>query len=252
MITFADLGRYGQIGNQMFQIAGTIGIARRYGYHYAFPEWINHDGVGKGNMAAEDANIGEWFARPLPRLSPDDARRMKRVPVPWGYHGSIRFSDWSDLHGHFQSEHWFKHCEQEIREVFEFATPPPKVKGCAIHVRGGDYDGKYHNRLTAKYYQEAMGYMRSKGINKFTVFSDDRDFAVDVTGIEPINLTHPMATMRLMSGHAAHITANSSFSWWSAWISASDLVVCPSQWVGEAARLDTRDVVPQRWKLIKP
>jgi hypothetical protein len=252
MITFLDLGRYGQIGNQMFQIAGTIGIARRFGYHYAFPEWINHDGVGKGNMAAEDANIGEWFAQPLARLSASDARRMERFSVPWGYHPSIHIRDWSDLHGHMQSEKWFAHCAQEIRDTFTFATPPTRVNKCAVHVRGGDYDGRYHNRLTEKYYHESMQIMQQLGMSKFTVFSDDPDFAKSVTGMDAINIPDPMNAMRMMSGYAAVITANSSFSWWAAWLSAAEQVIAPSQWVGDLARLDTSDIVPERWRIVTP
>ena len=42
MVTFANLGRYGRLGNQMFQIASTIGIAKANGYEYAFPESVSY------------------------------------------------------------------------------------------------------------------------------------------------------------------------------------------------------------------
>ena len=43
MLTFNQLGRYGRLGNQMFQVAGTIGLATQHGYSYGFPEWMNWD-----------------------------------------------------------------------------------------------------------------------------------------------------------------------------------------------------------------
>ena len=43
MMTFSKLGRQGRLANQMFQIAGTIGIAIKSGQKYGFPKWINHD-----------------------------------------------------------------------------------------------------------------------------------------------------------------------------------------------------------------
>jgi hypothetical protein len=73
-----------------------------------------------------------------------------------------------------------------------------------------------------------------------------------VTGMECINIPDPMNAMRMMSGYAAVITANSSFSWWAAWLSAAEHVIAPSQWVGDLARLDTSDIVPERWRLVTP
>lgn len=247
MITFGKLGQYGQIGNQMFQIAGTIGIATKYGHRYAFPKWLNHDGIAKGNMNAEEAYVGGWFARPLPFASEADIARCQHVEVPWGYHERFNPSSNSNLIGHMQSEKWFKHCESTIREVFEWEQAPPKVDAVAIHVRRGDYDGKYHNLLAEQYYHRAMEIMRERGHSRFVVFSDNTAEAERITGARAIECNDPMMALRMMSGYAGHIIANSSFSWWSAWLAGSTDVIAPSQWVGHIARLDTSDIVPDRW-----
>jgi hypothetical protein len=252
MITFSRLGRYGQIGNQMFQIAGTMGIATRQNERYAFPEWHNYDGVDKGNMSAEDSHIEPWFTMPLPRITPTEASRCRHVSVPWGYHPRFRAPSNADLLGHMQSEKWFKHCERDVRDQFTWAIAPVAVNKCAIHVRGGDYDGVYHNRLTEKYYHDAMQIMHERGIGRFSVFSDDPVFAKAVTGMDSVNIPDAMNAMRMMSGYAAIITANSSFSWWSAWLSGSSNIIAPSQWVGQAAKLDTSDIIPETWMKVDP
>ena len=72
MVTFAQLGRYGRLGNQMFQVASTIGIAKANGYDYVFPEWVNHDAVERfgskedvnsftiDNQAQARLRFGDW------------------------------------------------------------------------------------------------------------------------------------------------------------------------------------------------
>ena len=247
MITFGNLGRHGQIGNQMFQIAGTIGIASKHGHEYAFPKWLNHDGITNGNMNAEEAYVGGWFAQPLPLATTFDIESCQDVEVPWGYDNQFNPSNNSNLMGYMQSEKWFETCEPKIRDVFEWEQSSPKVDAVAIHVRRGDYDGKYHNYLEESYYQKAMEIMRERGHSRFVVFSDDKAEAERITGAPAIDEDDPMMALRMMSGYAGHIIANSSFSWWAAWLANSADVVAPSQWVGNIAGLDTSDIVPDRW-----
>jgi hypothetical protein len=250
MITFSRLGQYGQIGNQMFQIAGTVGIARKYGYTYGFPKWVNHDGIAKGNMTPEEAYIGGWFAHPLPLASDREINRCRPVEVPWGYHDRFNPGGNADLIGHMQSEKWFAHCEPYIRELFTWQSAPPNIDAVAIHVRRGDYDGNYHNLLGQEYYHKAMDIMRERGHSRFVVFSDDPEQAESITGAKAIQCDDPMMAMRMMSGYTGHIVANSSFSWWAAWLANNSDVVAPSKWVGDIARLDTSDIVPERWTKI--
>lgn len=247
MITFSRLGRYGQIGNQMFQIAGTIGVATKQNDNYAFPAWFNHDGVAKGNMDESESFMERHFDSILPRIDAYSANRCQRVEVPWGYNPRFRCTNNADLIGHFQSEKWFKHCESIIRSTFKFRIKVKSYKGVAVHVRGGDYDGLYHNRLTQKYYHEAMQIMYERGHRDFTVFSDDPDFALSVTGMNSIDVKDPIESMCMMSGYDSNIIANSSFSWWAAWLSGNIDIIAPSQWVGKAAMLDTSDIIPDDW-----
>lgn len=250
MLTFSRLGRYGQIGNQMFQIAGTVGIAKKYGYGVGFPDWVNYDGIGKGNITADDANIGQWFRQPLPTIGANNLKRCRPVEVPWGYHERFNPGSNADLIGHMQSEKWFKHCEPYIRELFTWEAPPPIVDAVAIHVRRGDYDGVYHNLLAERYYHEAMQIMYERGHRRFVCFSDNPTEAERITGAKSIECNDPMMALRMMSGYAGHIIANSSFSWWSAWLANSEDVIAPEQWVGDAAKLDTKDIIPERWRAL--
>jgi len=68
MITFANLGKYGRLGNQMFQIASTIGVAVKSGFDYGFPVWQNIDHANKGFK--EDIEIWNYFKNQLPLVIP--------------------------------------------------------------------------------------------------------------------------------------------------------------------------------------
>lgn len=131
MIAFKKIGAYGRIGNSMFQIAGTIGIATKCGHEFGFPAWKNYDHRDRFGFE-EDIDIQKWFKNPLPKMKKGD---YTRVNIKWGYH-NIVVPDWSDLKGHMQSEKYFEHCEDLIRYYFEFKDPEPKKEAIAVHFRG--------------------------------------------------------------------------------------------------------------------
>ena len=56
--------------------------------------------------------------------------------------------------------------------------------------------------------------------------------------------------MLLMSCCNHNIIANSSFSWWGAWLSNSEDVIAPTNWFGSESGLDDKDLVPERWERI--
>lgn len=241
MLTFSKIGRYGRIGNQMSQIAGTIGIAERMGYDYGFPYWMNYDHLERFGFS-EDIDIQKWFANPLP-LSEGD---FTPYHVKWGYH-EVSPPDGSDIHGHMQSERYFLHCEDKIRHYFEFKNKTENKQAISVHYRGGDYGGDYHPRCSPEYYREAFKLLPDLEV---FIFSDSPDEAKQVIGRGTvIEGNHSMVDMELMSRCSHHIIANSTFSWWGAWLSGGQ-VIAPRRWFGPAAKLITTDIYCKNWIII--
>ena len=242
MITFKNLGRYGRIGNQMFQIASTIGIATKHGFDYGFPKWMNYDQIERFG-GGEDCDIQRWFANPLPEMKD---QRYQDTHIGWGYH-DVRIKDRSNLIGHMQSERYFAHCADTVRHYFEFTDKTPQLTDTvAVHFRGGDYGGSYHPHCTPEYYREALAHVGDKRI---LIFSDSPDMALQIIGKgEAVRGNHSMVDMELMSRCDHHIIANSTFSWWGAWLAQSKLVIAPKIWFGpDASNLETKDIYPDNW-----
>lgn len=245
MMTFSALGRYGRLGNQMFQVASTIGIARKYGRDFSFPKWVNHDQFNRFNIA-DDYQVGDAFKHQLPLW---DGTSYPEHFMHWGY-SDFFVPDNVDLAGHMQSEKYFKHCEDVVRHYFEFKKPTEKHDYTALHVRMGDYGSDYHPICSQEYYRQAV----EKVGGKIILFSDEPDKAMEYLNgirIHSVDTNNTINALHAMTMCSRHIIANSTFSWWGAWLAKSECVVAPKQWFGPAAsHLETRDIYPESWIVI--
>jgi hypothetical protein len=266
--TFLSLGRYGRFANQIFQIAGTIGIARRNGLEPVFPKWVNYDHAERFG-SNEPVDVWRHLANPLPELPTDfKVDEASNAPIPWGYH-EVHLNNAlnHNLSGHLQSYKYFSHCIDEVRKALTFKNEFPLRKYVAVHVRRGDYDDLYHPRLGLKYYRDAMQYFPEDTV--FQVFSDDiRSVAKEFynTGQDPdyierkfrfVNLDEPtydyIESFKLMKSCSGFIIGNSSYSAAAAML--NDLpgkkVIAPKRWFGEAhAGIDAKDIYCDDWIVI--
>lgn len=245
MITFSQLGRYGRFANQLFQIAGTIGLATKHGHAYAFPKWINHDHKDRFG-STEDVDLQKYFINPLPTTNID----LPDFPLPWGYHPNIKIPDGVSLSGHMQSEKYFKHCKDIIQHYFTMKGEHASNDMCAIHVRLGDYDDKYHTRLKQDYYAKAVSQFPRN--TTFLVFSDDMKAAIDmlkpvVSFMTPAPGINYLNDFCLMKSCKHFITGNSSYSLMGAILGMhpDKKIICPSQWFGPAWTPETKDLYPE-------
>jgi hypothetical protein len=176
------------------------------------------------------------------------------------------------LDGFWQSERFFKDFERQIRHDFTFKTPPrgknaelaKLISGCnaiSIHVRRGDYvadknTSKFHGTASLPYYQKAIGLI-AKEVDQphFFVFSDEIDWTkknfeigFPATYVDHNPPTRGFEDMRLMSLCDHHILANSSFSWWGAWLGQNreKKVIGPRKWYNDPT-VDTTDLLPEGW-----
>jgi len=248
MVTFNALGRYGRLGNQMFQIASVIGIAEANGYQYSFPDWVNYDALERFGTQ-EDISIGKYFKNPLPKQS-EEHKSLPEYHINWGWQG-LKHPDGYSYSGHMQSSKYFEHCADLIRHYFTLNDEHQEVAYTAIHIRLGDYGSNYHPICTREYYHKAMAELSGP----YMVFSEDLYKAKEILGTMPEGDHwffdgNTMDSFKVMKACKAHIIANSTYSWWAAWLRNGD-VVAPRVWFGsEAAHLETRDIYCQNWKII--
>lgn len=175
------------------------------------------------------------------------------------------------LSGYWQSEKYFSDVAAQIREDFTFLLPLEgknadfaqriaEGRAISLHIRRGDYVSNQqttatHGLCSIDYYQDAIRYIAERVQNpQFFVFSDDIAWVRDNLKIDfPHHYvghnsgTQSYNDMRLMSLCKHHIIANSSFSWWGAWLNASreKIVIAPKKWF--VADTDTSDLYPLGW-----
>jgi hypothetical protein len=170
--------------------------------------------------------------------------------------------------GYFQTEKYFEHCSDLIRGFFKFNSEtikkaknnfpsfPKDVEFVSIHLRRGDYVGlqQFHPIMDSDYYFEAMNEFM-EGNYCFLIFSDDIAYCKELFGkqenIVYIEGNNPEIDMCMMSICHHNVIANSSFSWWGAWLNTNPnkKVVAPKKWFGPAYKKihDTKDLYPKSW-----
>lgn len=175
--------------------------------------------------------------------------------------------------GYWQNEKYFKDSEAAIRRSFTFpciTCEANKVinerilesNSVGIHIRRGDYllaqNAEIHGILNVEYYREAIDYMQKETKDPvFFIFSDDPEW---VKGNIHINGTvyyvngnqgrEAYIDMQLMSYCRHNIIANSSFSWWAAWLNVNPnkIIVAPEDWFADRNKNElNKDIVPDKW-----
>jgi hypothetical protein len=240
MISFVD-GYFGWLGNQMFQYAATYALSLRSGTTCAFPE--------------NTPNLHEVFnlsAKTKSNPSPiyfEESFSYSSLPIP---HEDMK------LYGYFQSEKYFADFADEVRKEFTFKKKVEALSTntVSVHVRRGDYLNlsDHHPVCSLDYYKRAMNEFPKDC--RFLIFSDDKQWCQDNFTKESCEVslnTDPLEDLQLMSLCDHHIMANSSFSWWGAWLGGNKgkKVVAPKKWFGPAKKgYNTKDVYCKEWLVI--
>jgi len=174
--------------------------------------------------------------------------------------------------GYWQSEKYFKGIEADLRKEIALKQPFSEysqtvfdsinsTNSISLHVRRADYitnprANAVHGVCTMEYYQKAIKYLADRvGSPHFFIFSDDYAWASENFKSLPFPVTCISNTaeknyedLMLMSSCKHNIIANSSFSWWGAWLNANrgKIVIAPKQWFKTDVR-DQTNIVPADW-----
>ena len=185
---------------------------------------------------------------------------------------ALRVRDGAYLIGYWQTEKYFAPIRDILLKEFTVIDPPKgrnkvtlkqiqnTATSVSLHVRRGDYvsnvhANKFHGTKGQDYYDAALAALKKKGVTNPTifVFSDDPQwckknlkFADTTVYVEGNKKGHE--DMRLMQHCRHNIIANSSFSWWAAWLNQhpDKIVVAPKQWFNDPTA-NTKDVLPSSW-----
>ena len=268
----------------MFQWAAARAAAHRAGQSLRVDlSWFDAQGAATHRvyelhvfrLKARSADERSWRDRILPQRAdtrPQVAINEKDLQfVP----DLLTLDRPAKLNGYFQSERYFQGEAELIRRDFTFRNPPAgknrealrdiasAANAISVHVRRGDYvtnekTNAFHGVTPLSYYERACRIVleRSPQAPSFWVFSDDPDWCRSELALPgPTSYVDwnsgPFAyeDMRLMSACRHHVIANSSFSWWGAWLNRNDdkVVVAPRQWFSAMEADDTR--IPHGWLL---
>jgi len=188
--------------------------------------------------------------------------------------GINQLEDNKYLYGYWQSEKYFIEFAEKIRRDFTFKLPflyqnveiseqISQVNAVSLHVRRGDYANSpkttaTHGLCSLDYYRAAIDYVSAHVIQPhFFIFSDDIAWVKANLNIDSPTVFIDHNTnqesyndMRLMSLCKHNIIANSSFSWWGAWLNQNveKIVIAPKQWFSKVT--DTSDLTPASWTRI--
>jgi len=241
MIVHEWCGRFGRLGNQMFQFASAVGLAEKRN-----TDW--------GLLRFQTSEIPNIFKLPNTRhVNVQDIAHFNRYNERSFAFDSNLFNqpDNTSLQGYYQSEQYFVHCKDVILEEFSFkdeisnvSMEKKKTLGdlplCSVHVRRGDYLNlkEYHPVQSFLYYDWAISELKIKHPEfNIVYFTDDPEWVGQ--NMIPryggtISRGNAHEDLCLMTMCDFNVIVNSSFSWWGAWLNKNlhKIVVSPSKWFG--------------------
>lgn len=249
----------GRLGNVLFQVASIIGLGKKLGRK---PSFRIHP------------NYSEFFKKvtdKYPHIETSDFKNIGNIFNNSNYYEFYEVPTSErmlHLSGYFQTPLYFEDIKSEIVELFKpDAELISKLESknvswnhediVAIHIRGTDYKslGSIYEQLGPNYYSKAITYFKNKNqSSKFIVFTDDEEYAKLImesckvsyefayqVGMKDTEVIHWMGLFKNI------IIANSSFSWWGAYLGNAETVIAPLEWYSTNPPSDWADIYPNSW-----
>ena len=284
MLAFNELGNNGRLGNQMFQYASLRGIAANKGYEWCIPPFNSrridnyslHKCFELGSVTQRNQHLLDRGHAPvvMERFFHFDGELFTLCP-----------NDLS-IHGFFQTEKYFKHIRSSLLADFKFLPhilePVQEFMSelnnpIFLHIRRGDPNlvdargfkwsytecSEQHPPQPIEYYQEALSQFPDdqeviivsdspEWVEEQELFKPERFYVSTPEEKYPDGSYTPYIDLCIMSLCKGAIIANSSLSWWGAWLqNDSGKVIAPKNWFGPAyADKNTSDLYCDKWIVI--
>jgi hypothetical protein len=278
----------GGLGNQMFQYAAGLSAAERLGTELIMDlSWfdsleevdtprfyeldnfnLNQEFINKNDFALKN----DGFKNRIINLRKKQLNYYKEPQFNYS-DNFLNIKNNTYIEGYFQTEKYFNSIRGDVIDSFtlknkasaESSKIIDQIKNSdsvSLHVRRGDYvsnknANKFHGLIGETYYKKAIALINKKIKNpKYFIFSDEIEWVKNSFDLpkNSVYITHNKSgieDMRIMIECKHNIIANSSFSWWGAWLGqAKDkVVIAPKQWFLHN-NTNISDVIPERWSQI--
>jgi hypothetical protein len=235
----ADQSSDCSFGNVLFTMAGIIGTATNKNYTFAFPKWVNQ----------------EFFQNPVPVIDSVRLSRLRSFNLHKNFQGfDVGFQGFSNIpdnciiSGYFGSWKYFDHCKPMIRKFFTMKQLCKPIKDkIIVHYR--DYNGNPNMSILGNdYYDKAISIMPKKQI---LVVTDNVEKAYKIFGDNcEYTSNSPIIDFYLLTQADYLIMANSTFSWWGAYLSGAKTVAPKNWYAGQFANCPTNDLYYKGWNVI--
>jgi len=274
----------GGLGNQMFQYATAKALAVHNNTQLLLDvnEFDTYDlrdlELDKYTIKAEITNRNIFVKKLIKKLNLDKLFSNYYVEKSLKYDEKVKkLSSNVYMEGYFQNEKYFSTIREEILKDFTINGEKSlytkqiekeilnELVSVSLHIRRGDYvsdenTNSVHGTCDLEYYKKAMNLLNDKYKDvKYFIFSDDIDWVKEnlqignAVYIESEEKRIPHEDIYLMSLCSHNIIANSSFSWWGAWLNKYDekIVIAPQRWFSnEKMFQESNDIVCTGWRKI--
>jgi len=278
----------GGLGNQMFQYATgrLLAYKNKAVLKLDLSAYDNQSGITQRQYELSPFNVQQNFSNQIDnkiicgpekkgllgkifRKLPDSFYKSNYIKEK-GHNFNSSILDLNNnvyLDGYWQSEKYFSDISDIIRSEFTLknnSLDPSLLQeiinknSVSLHIRRGDYvfnpvTNRFHGVCTLDYYKRAIDFIEERFEDlTFYIFSDDLNWCK-----ENLKINHPTFFVEgnknyedliLMSHCKYNIIANSSFSWWGAWLNNNPgkIVIAPEQWFADKS-VDTDDLIPESW-----
>ena len=271
----------GGLGNQLFQIFTAMAYGLKHNIKYIFadvpmlhvgrPRPTYWDTFLQG-LRSSGALLSPAAMPPIQARYQEPAYHYTLIPATFAHTNTVLF-------GYFQSAKYFDHHKEHILAILDIPRQQRDIQQkyldtlaapvISMHFRAGDYlaNPSYHPILTKTYYERALRTILDRAgaaepIVLYFCEKEAEEHAESIVG--ELRAQFPVLFLRaddamadweqmlLMSCCDHHIVANSSFSWWGAYLKESHtgITVCPARWYGPSFEGNTRDLPLPNWRAI--
>jgi len=259
MLSYTKIGSNGRLGNQMFQFAALYGTAYHKSLSIHFSKGRLYEAFKMTGVAREESCKPTFLYQESKFSFCSDI---------------LSISDNTELDGYFQTSRYWDHVSDRIVAAFEFRdchidTIPADIKdncqsSTSVHIRKTDYTSSngYHPVVDERYILESLKVIQGidASCRSLSIFTDDVQSIshtvelIERSGFECSIIGKSQLTdiqeLYLMSLCKNAVIANSSFSWWGAYLGphqSGGIVVAPKKWFGEKGPKDTQDIYQKSW-----